>query len=214
MKKLLLGLCVLPLLLAACSAPEKTATAAAPVPAPVETQKALPAPVDTTSPDAATSPFSTSASSINPSNLHEYLGRDDVLYIDLRDFGDYQQKHLRNFECIPYFAYIFNAEAPTNPELIQLYGGTVAEPVSTYAESDDLLEVLFPRDATLFLMCQSGGRVAQCMSLLQAKGYDMSRIYNVGGMGQYTDAAYKPYIVDALEFKVNATYDIEGLTRN
>lgn len=214
MKKLLLGLCVLPLLLAACSAPEKTATAAAPAPAPVETQKPLPAPVNTTAPEAAESPFSTAASSINPSNLHEYLGRDDVLYIDLRDFGDYQQKHLRNFECIPYFAYIFNAEAHTNPELIQLYGGTVTEPVSTYEESDILLEVLFPRDATLFLMCQSGGRVAQCMNLLQAKGYDMSKIYNVGGMGQYTDAAYKPYTVDALEFKVNATYDIEGLTRN
>ena len=63
-------------------------------------------------------------------------------------------------------------------------------------------------------MCQSGGRVAQLLQILNAKGYDMSKIYNVGGMGQYTAAGFKDYVVDALEFKVNATYAIEGLTKN
>lgn len=33
-------------------------------------------------------------------------------------------------------------------------------------------------------------------------------------MGQYTAAGFKDYVVDALEFKVNATYAIEGLTKN
>ena len=98
--------------------------------------------------------------------------------------------------------------------MIQLYGGTVTEPIATYQESDDLLQVLFPKNKTIFLMCQSGGRVAQLMTLLNAKGYDMSKIYNVGGMGQFTAPEYADYTVDALEFKVNATYAIEGLTRN
>ena len=102
----------------------------------------------------------------------------------------------------------------TRPEQNPIPAETVTEPVATYQESDDLLQVLFPKNKTIFLMCQSGGRVAQLMTLLNAKGYDMSKIYNVGGMGQFTAPEYADYTVDALEFKVNATYAIEGLTRN
>lgn len=156
--------------------------------------------------------FTNACASVNSTNLHEFLGRDDVLYIDLRDYADYGSKHLRNFEVIPYFAYIFNAEAGTNPEKIQLFGGSVKEPVAAYEESVEILEVLFPKDKTIFLMCQSGGRVAQCMQLLEALGWDMSKIYNVGGMGQYTDAAYAELTTNAAELKVQATYSFEGLT--
>lgn len=156
--------------------------------------------------------YTNACAGVNSTNLHEYLGRDDVLYIDLRDYADYGSKHLRNFEVIPYFAYIFNAEAGTNPEKVQLFGGTVAEPVAAYEESVELLEVLFPKDKTIFLMCQSGGRVAQCMTLLDSLGWDMSKIYNVGGMGQYTDEAYAEYTTNAAELKVQATYSFEGLT--
>ena len=189
--------------------------------APAENKKDLPASVNTTlkykdkdgnEVACEAGNFTTSCAGINASNLHEYLGRDDVLYIDLRDYADYGSKHLRNFEVIPYFAYIFNAEAGTNPEKIQLFGGTVTEPVAAYEESVEILEVLFPKDKTIFLMCQSGGRVAQCMNLLSALGWDMSKIYNVGGMGQYTDEAYKGLTTDAAELKVNATYSFEGLT--
>lgn len=156
--------------------------------------------------------YTNACAGVNSTNLHEYLGRDDVLYIDLRDYVDYGSKHLRNFEVVPYFAYIFNAEAGTNPEKIQLFGGSVAEPVAAYEESVEILEVLFPKDKTIFLMCQSGGRVAQCMTLLDSLGWDMSKIYNVGGMGQYTDEAYADLTTDAAELKVEATYSFEGLT--
>ena len=77
-----------------------------------------------------------------------------------------------------------------------------------------MLNIFFPKDKPLFIMCQSGGRVAQLMTLLSKKGYDMSKIYNVGGMGQFTAREYADYTVDALEFKVDATYSIEGLTKN
>ena len=50
------------------------------------------------------------------------------------------------------------------------------------------------------------------MNLLNALGWDMSKIYNVGGMGQYTDAGFEPYVVDAAECTVTATYSFEGLT--
>ena len=40
-----------------------------------------------------------------------------------------------------------------------------------------------------------------------------TEIYNVGGMGQFTSKDLAPYVVDLAEFKVNAEYSIEGLTR-
>jgi len=156
--------------------------------------------------------YAPDCSSINAENLADYLELDDVLYIDLRDYADYAKKHLRNFECIPYFAVIFDAEAGTDGKP-QLYGGSVTEPVATYAESDELLHALFPQDKTIFLMCQSGGRVNQFMQLLAAKGYDMSKIYNVGGMGQYTNSALTALTTDTAELIVEATYSFEGLTK-
>ena len=114
-------------------------------------------------------------------------------YIDLRDYADYAKKHLRNFECIPYFALIFN------------------EPIPVYAESDELLEALFPKNKVIFLMCQSGGRVNQLMKLLNARGWDMTKIYNIGGMAQYAGPEYRELTTDAPEILVNATYSFAGL---
>ena len=204
------------------AAPAATTAAAE---ATVETvAAALPAPVDTTrtykpTKDGADTAceagvFAADCSSINASNLVDYLGRDDVLYIDLRDYSDYVGKHLRNFENIPYFAYIWNENAGTSDELIQLFSGDVTAPVATYAESETFLNVLFPKDQTIFLMCQSGGRVANLMKILNAYGYDMTKIYNVGGMGQYTDAAFASHTTDTIEFKAEVTYSFEGLTKN
>jgi len=186
-------------------------------------QAELPSPIDTTKKyvpaqgeaEKACSEgvYAAGCSSIGVENLDQYLNRDDVVYIDLRDFKDYTMKHFRNFEVIPYFAYIFNAEAHTDATKVQLYGGTIAAPVAVYEESDELLETLFPKDKTLFLMCQSGGRVAQLMKILEVKGYDMSKIYNVGGVGQYTDAKYATHITNTGELTVNATYVVTELTR-
>ena len=188
------------------------------------TQAELPAPVDTTKTYKANKDdteetfcepgnFGPTCSAINNTNLREYLGRTDVMYIDLRDYADYAKKHLRNFECIPYFALIFNAEACNDASLPQLYGGTVDAPIPVYQESDELLEALFPKNKVIFLMCQSGGRVNQLMKLLNARGWDMSKIYNIGGMAQYAGAEYRDIVTDTPEIAINATYTFEGLTR-
>ena len=187
-------------------------------------QAALPAPVDSTKmyvpakdqPETACTKgvYAASCSSVNVDNLDLYLNLDDVVYIDLRDYKDYAMKHFRNFESIPFFAYIFNAEANTNPEFVQLYGGTIDAPVSVYKESDAILEALFPQDKTLFIMCQSGGRVAMLMEILEVKGYDMSKVYNIGGMANYTDARFNTYLTNTGELTVDATYVINEVTRN
>jgi len=62
-------------------------------------------------------------------------------------------------------------------------------------------------------MCQSGARVVWMMQILEANGYDMSKIYNVGGVGQYTAAKYAKMLTDTAEFRVNAVYSLEGVTR-
>lgn len=157
--------------------------------------------------------FGPTCSAINSENLRQYLGRTDVKYIDLRDYADYAKKHLRNFECIPYFALIFNEEAANDASLPQLFGGSVNDPIPVYAESDELLEALFPKGKTIFLMCQSGGRVNMLMNLLNARGWDMSKIYNVGGMAQYAGAEYRDIVTDTPEIIVEAAYSFEGLTR-
>lgn len=180
----------------------------------------LPAPVDTTKNykdkdgneiACTATDYSADCSSINKDNLHEYLNREDVLYIDLRDYADFGGKHLRNFEVVPYFAYIFNAEAGTEGKP-QLFGGSVTAPVATYEESVEIMEVLFPKDATIFFMCQSGGRVKQCIQLLESLGWDTSKIYNVGGMGQFTSDALVSVTSNPAEMKLEATYSFEGLT--
>ena len=184
----------------------------------------LPEPVDTTKTflknkdDKEESPctpgdFGPTCSAINNTNLLQYLNRSDVYYIDTRDHGDYMKKHLRNFEVIPFFGLIYNKDAHTDASLPQLYGGTPQEPVPVYEESDEILKALFPKDKTLFIMCQSGGRVGMLMNILKARGWDMSKVYNIGGMAQYTGAEYRDLIVDTPEMLMETTYTMEGLTR-
>lgn len=153
--------------------------------------------------------YAAGCSSISVDNLTDYLGRDDVVYIDLRDYKDYAQKHLKNFEVVPYFGLVFDKVAGTEGKP-QLYSGDVTAPVAVYGESDAVLNQLFPKDKTIFLMCQSGGRVVSMMKLLEAKGYDMSKVYNVGGMGQYTDGAYREHTTDTPELIVDTVYSVEG----
>ena len=86
--------------------------------------------------------FGPTCSAITSDNLRQYLFRSDVVYIDLRDYEDYAKKHLKGFEVIPYNALIFNADADKDASLPQLYGGTTAEPVPVYAESDEILAAL------------------------------------------------------------------------
>ena len=184
------------------------------LPAPVDTTKKYKANKDDTE-DTICAPgnFGPTCSAITNENLKQYLGRSDVVYIDIREFEDYSKKHLRNFECIPYRALIFNANAHKDSSLPQLYGGTTDEPVPVYKESDEILAALFPKNKVIFLMCQGGGRVGNLMKILSARGWDMSKVYNIGGMGNYAGPAYRDITMDTPEVTLTCTYDFTGLTR-
>lgn len=201
---------------------EVTAQAAAAVA--VGEEGELPAPQDTTktylanADDKEETPceignFGPTCSSISSANLRQYLNRSDVAYIDLRDYEDYAKKHLKGFEVIPYNALIFNADADKDASLPQLYGGTTADPVPVYAESDEILAALFPKNKILFVMCQGGGRASNMMNILKARGWDMTKVYNIGGMAHYTGSEYKDIVTDTPEILIQTTYNFDGLTR-
>lgn len=157
--------------------------------------------------------FGPTCSAITSENLRQYLNRSDVAYIDLRDYEDYAKKHLKGFEVIPYLALIFNADAHKDPSLPQLYGGDPTDPIPVYKESDEILAALFPKNKVLFVMCQGGGRANQMMNILKARGWDMSKVYNIGGMGHYVGAEYKDIVTDTPEITLTVNYSFEGLTR-
>lgn len=186
----------------------------APLPAPVDETRTFKKNKDDTEEVPCTpGDYGPTCSAIGAHNLLQYLNRPDVFYIDVRDHNDYMKKHLRNFETIPFFGLIFNADANEDASKPHLYGGTPTEPVPVYEESDELLEVLFPKNKTLFIMCQSGGRVGMLMNILKARGWDMSKVYNIGGMAQYTGPEYRDMTVDTPEMIMDITYSMEGLTR-
>lgn len=138
--------------------------------------------------------YSATCSGVTADNLHEYLGRDDVMYVDLRNFGDYSKSHLDGFDMVQFFANIYGKE---DQLFIQETGDKNYMP--RYKDSVKILETIFPKDKTIFFMCQSGGRVVHMMKIMELNGWDMSRIYNVGGMGTYGqekhDAKYGDIIV-------------------
>ena len=92
----------------------------------------------------------------------------------MRDHSEgYGVGHIQRFESISHFklvAPLFNADFTPK-----------------YEESVDILNELFPKDQTYFLMCQSGGRVASTIKILINNGYDASKLYNVGGWNSIKD---------------------------
>ena len=195
----------------ACEAcPEVEETTLAELPANVDTTKEFkPDPEkDETKPCEATI-YNPGCAAINKDNIDQYLNREDVLYIDTRDYEAYAAKHFRNFECIPFFALVYAMDGSKGVQLYHSDENNTKEPVPTYEESDDVLEMLFPKDKTLFLMCQSGGRVAMLMNILEARGWDMSKVYNITGMGSLIENAKLAEDVVVLEDQFNDVLKVE-----
>lgn len=181
--------------------------------------KALPASVDTENADCDTAisenntfvMYSTNCNTVDYTNLYEYMDREDSVYYDLRDEGSvkgsaldqYSAGHLKGFKNVDFFNYIFptvlrTTTVPTGERGTTLFylaeDGTFAP---NYADSVKILEELFPKDKNLFLMCAAGSRVVTMMQILDQYGWDMSRVYNIGGFGDYSGDEYKDYVLTA-----------------
>ena len=139
---------------------------------------------------------------INESTIDKYLGREDAVYRDMRMLVDpgnygaiggdaYLSGYIKGFEVVP-LPYIMNVTGL--PEVVgNTYTGKTlftknedGTYKANYKESMDVLESLFPKDKTIFLMCGGGGYAGMTKELLVANGWDGDKIYNVGGYWYYT----------------------------
>lgn len=137
---------------------------------------------------------------VNESTIDQYLNRSDAVYRDLRMLKDpgyyeaiggdsYLSGFVRGFEMVP-FPYMVNVSGL--PEAVgNTYEGNTlftfdgANYMSNYQESMEILEVLFPRDKIIFLMCGGGGYSGMMKKMLVALGWDANKIYVVGGHWYY-----------------------------
>lgn len=144
---------------------------------------------------------------INIKTIDQWVGRDDVAYIDVRmlvDPGDYGaiggdpvlSGTVEGFEVVPY-PYLANltglpeAVAATQyngPTLFTLTWdseGNIESITPNFEESEMIIKDLFPQDKAIFLMCGGGGYAGFTRALLIELGYEPSMIYNIGGFWEY-----------------------------
>lgn len=137
---------------------------------------------------------------INESNIDQYLGRSDAVYRDLRMLKDpaeyetiggdsYLSGFVNGFEVVP-LPYIVNVTGLPEAVGETFSGNTLFTNINgsyeaNYEESMDILEALFPKDKTIFLMCGGGGYAGMMKEMLVTLGWDADKIYNVGGYWYY-----------------------------
>ena len=143
----------------------------------------------------------------NAKAVKEYFTTENVRFFDLRDVKEgYGVGHIQKFESVSYFNTIVGTAG-------QLFTKTDDGFVANYEESEAILNDIFPKDATLFVMCQVGGRVQPFLTLLKQYNYDMSKVYNIGGWNQIKDVAdFGGYSVSLGVAAKAVTYDFSALT--
>lgn len=137
---------------------------------------------------------------VNESTIDQYLNREDAIYRDLRMLKDpgyyeaiggdsYLSGFVRGFEMVP-FPYLVNVSglpeavgATYQGKTLFSYDGVNYNP--NYQESMTVLEGLFPKDKTIFLMCGGGGYSGMMKKMLVALGWDADKIYVTGGQWYY-----------------------------
>lgn len=138
---------------------------------------------------------------VNEKTIDQYLNMDNAVYRDMRmliDEGNYEaiggdsylSGFVAGFEVVP-LPYLVNVTG-----LPEEVGGTYdgktlftltdeGKYVANYEESMEILEYLFPKDKTIFLMCGGGGYAGMTKAMLVALGWDGNKIYNTGGYWYY-----------------------------
>jgi len=131
-------------------------------------------------------------SPVNSHNLDEYMFRDDVQYVDLRNPEMIlQDGYVAGFSFIPYYSVIasFNAKeclyqmkTVIDEEGNRYPAGQVGGFVAQYEESEILMKSLFAKDKYIFIISQGGSEASYLIKLLLQLGYDGNLLYNVGGV--------------------------------
>ena len=137
---------------------------------------------------------------VNESSIDKYLGREDAVYRDMRMLVDpgnyaaiggdaYLSGFVKGFEVVP-LPYLVNVtglpeEVGNTYEGKTLFTLKDGKYIANYEESMEVLEYLFPKDKTIFLMCGGGGYAGMTKAMLVELGWDETKIYNTGGYWYY-----------------------------
>jgi rhodanese-related sulfurtransferase len=138
---------------------------------------------------------------VNESTLDKYLGRADSVYRDMRMLVDpaeyeniggdaYLSGFVKGFEVVP-LPYLVNVMGLPEEVGATYKGKTLftqtkdGKYVANYEESMEILEYLFPKDKTIFLMCGGGGYAGMTKGMLVSLGWNADKIYNTGGYWYY-----------------------------
>jgi len=171
---------------------------------------------------------------INMSTIDNFLGRDDVAYIDVRmlfDPADFAAiggeadltRTIRGFRVVPYPFVATLSQLPVSGAYVGpcLYtltwneNGGVASAAPNFEEADMVLGELFPKDKAIFLMCGGGGYSGMMKSLLIHLGWDETLLYNIGGNWTYTGEntlELTVYPEDAADHRIYATWRADYAT--
>lgn len=142
---------------------------------------------------------------INMDTIDNYLGRDDVEYIDVRmlfDPADFAAiggeadltRTIKGFSVVPYPFIATLSQLPVSgaysgPCLYALTwkeDGSIASATPNFIESNMVMNELFPKDKAIFLMCGGGGYSGLMKSLLIFLGWNENLLYNTGANWSYT----------------------------
>lgn len=144
---------------------------------------------------------------INIGTIDEWLGREDVVYVDVRmlvDPGDYEKiggdpvlsGTVDGFQVVPYPFLANLTGLPPAVAETQYAGhtlftltwdadGKIVGVQPNFEESEMIIRDLFPEDKAIFLMCGGGGYAGFTRALLIELGYDPEKLYNIGGFWAY-----------------------------
>lgn len=141
---------------------------------------------------------------INIDTIDQWLKRDDVVYRDVRmlfdpaDFasigGDpdlsatvegFKVTSLPFLATLPPLPVAGAYSGPTAWTVAWSEDGGIASAEPAYWESELLLEELFPKEKSIFIMCGAGAYAALTKDLLVYLGWDADKLYNVGGFWSY-----------------------------
>jgi len=113
---------------------------------------------------------------ITMENLDDYMFRDDVQYVDLRNYeAVFHSGFIYSFEIIPFFDYLdyraFDREDAYEFESDQIL-------------NENLLETLFDREKAIFFYADGCIRGGYLKDILNHLGYE--RVYVIGGFYEYS----------------------------
>ena len=117
-------------------------------------------------------------SPITMENLDQYMGRDDVQYVDVRDLDEkFGSGYVRGFELIPFFQFLEGRMVTRSDEDGQAWVVSAGEINDGFA-----YENYFVKDKAIFIFCAGGTRAGYVKGVLDQQGYTT---YNLGGFKDY-----------------------------